>query len=97
MFTTLAVYNQVSPPTINIFNQDPECDLDYCANEARQMKIDVGLSNSFASAAPTLHGRFADLIWKAGKGAGRLACLSCGRAASRRCQSWGWPPRWPAS
>jgi len=47
VFTTLAVYNQVSPPTINIFNQDPECDLDYCANEARQMKIRVGLSNSF--------------------------------------------------
>jgi 3-oxoacyl-[acyl-carrier-protein] synthase II len=47
VFTTLAVYNQVSPPTINIFNQDPECDLDYCANEARPMKIDVGLSNSF--------------------------------------------------
>jgi len=47
VFTTLAVHNQVSPPTINIFNQDPECDLDYCANEARQMKIDVALSNSF--------------------------------------------------
>ncbi|SAI09636.1 3-oxoacyl-(acyl carrier protein) synthase II [Bordetella ansorpii] len=47
VFTTLALYNQVSPPTINIFNQDPECDLDYCANEARQMKIDVALSNSF--------------------------------------------------
>ncbi|WP_144638697.1 beta-ketoacyl-ACP synthase II [Bordetella genomosp. 13] len=47
VFTTLAVYNQISPPTINIFNQDPECDLDYCANEARQMKIDVALSNSF--------------------------------------------------
>ena len=47
VFTTLAVYNQVSPPTINIFNQDPECDLDYCANEARDMKIDVALSNSF--------------------------------------------------
>jgi 3-oxoacyl-[acyl-carrier-protein] synthase II len=47
VFTTLAVYHQVSPPTINIFNQDPECDLDYCANEARQMKIDVALSNSF--------------------------------------------------
>ncbi|ALM83951.1 beta-ketoacyl-ACP synthase II [Bordetella sp. N] len=47
VFTTLAVYNQVSPPTINIFNQDPECDLDYCANEARQMKINVALSNSF--------------------------------------------------
>lgn len=47
VFTTMAVYHQVSPPTINIFNQDPECDLDYCANEARQMKIDVALSNSF--------------------------------------------------
>ncbi|TEA78518.1 beta-ketoacyl-ACP synthase II [Allopusillimonas ginsengisoli] len=47
VFTTLAVYNQVSPPTINIFNQDPECDLDYCANEARDIKIDVALSNSF--------------------------------------------------
>ncbi len=47
VFTTLAVYNQVSPPTINIFNQDPECDLDYCANEARDLKIDVALSNSF--------------------------------------------------
>jgi len=47
VFTTLAVHHQVSPPTINIFNQDPECDLDYCANAARQMKIDVALSNSF--------------------------------------------------
>lgn len=47
VFTTLAVYNQISPPTINIFNQDPECDLDYCANEARDLKIDVALSNSF--------------------------------------------------
>jgi 3-oxoacyl-[acyl-carrier-protein] synthase II len=47
VFTTLAVYNQISPPTINIFNQDPECDLDYCANEARPMKIDLAVSNSF--------------------------------------------------
>jgi 3-oxoacyl-[acyl-carrier-protein] synthase II len=47
VFSTLAVYNQVSPPTINIFNQDEACDLDYCANEARQMKIDVAVSNSF--------------------------------------------------
>jgi len=47
IFTTLAVYNQISPPTINIFNQDPECDLDYCANEARQVKIEYALSNSF--------------------------------------------------
>ena len=47
VFTTLAVHRQVSPPTINIFNQDPECDLDYCANQARDLKIDVALSNSF--------------------------------------------------
>jgi len=47
VFTTLAVHHQISPPTINIFNQDPECDLDYCANQARDLKIDVALSNSF--------------------------------------------------
>ena len=47
VFTALALYHQVSPPTINIFNQDPECDLDYCANEARQMKIDIGVKNNF--------------------------------------------------
>ena len=40
VFATLAVYNQKSPPTINIFNQDPECDLDYCANEARDLAIE---------------------------------------------------------
>ncbi len=45
--TVLAVHHQVSPPTINIFNQDPECDLDYCANEAREMKIDAALKNNF--------------------------------------------------
>jgi 3-oxoacyl-[acyl-carrier-protein] synthase II len=47
VFATLAVFHQISPPTINIFNQDPECDLDYCANQARDMKIDVAMSNSF--------------------------------------------------
>ncbi|MDR2507114.1 MAG: beta-ketoacyl-ACP synthase II [Candidatus Accumulibacter sp.] len=47
VFSALAIHNQVSPPTINIFNQDEECDLDYCANEARQMKIDIAISNSF--------------------------------------------------
>ncbi len=47
VFTALAVHHQVSPPTINIFNQDERCDLDYCANEARQMRIDVAMSNSF--------------------------------------------------
>ena len=47
VFTALALHHQVSPPTINIFNQDPECDLDYCANTARQMKIDVAVKNNF--------------------------------------------------
>jgi 3-oxoacyl-[acyl-carrier-protein] synthase II len=47
VFSVLAVHHQVSPPTINIFNQDPACDLDYCANEARQMKIDVAVKNNF--------------------------------------------------
>ncbi|GAA0848902.1 MAG: beta-ketoacyl-[acyl-carrier-protein] synthase II [Cupriavidus sp.] len=47
VFTVLAIHNQVSPPTINIFNQDPECDLDYAANTARDMKIDVAVKNNF--------------------------------------------------
>ncbi|VWD09319.1 3-oxoacyl-ACP synthase [Burkholderia aenigmatica] len=47
VFTVLALHNNVSPPTINIFNQDPECDLDYCANTARDMKIDVAVKNNF--------------------------------------------------
>jgi len=47
VFTVLALYHQKSPPTINIFEQDPECDLDYCANTARDLKIDVALKNNF--------------------------------------------------
>jgi 3-oxoacyl-[acyl-carrier-protein] synthase II len=47
VFTALAVHHQVSPPTINIVNQDPLCDLDYCANAARDMRIEVAMSNSF--------------------------------------------------
>ncbi len=47
VFTVLAVSEQKSPPTINIFNQDPECDLDYCANTARDLKIDYALKNNF--------------------------------------------------
>ena len=47
VFTVLAIHNQISPPTINIFNQDPECDLDFCANTAREMKIDYAVKNSF--------------------------------------------------
>jgi 3-oxoacyl-[acyl-carrier-protein] synthase II len=45
--TVLAIHHQISPPTMNIFNQDPECDLDYAANAARDLKIDVALKNSF--------------------------------------------------
>lgn len=47
VFTVLAVQNQLVPPTINIFNQDPECDLDYCANAAREMKIEYAVKNNF--------------------------------------------------
>jgi len=47
VFTVLALHHQKCPPTINMFNQDPDCDLDYCANTARDMKIDVALKNNF--------------------------------------------------
>ncbi len=47
IFSALAVYHQVAPPTINIFNQDPQCDLDYVPNTARDMKINAAMSNSF--------------------------------------------------
>jgi 3-oxoacyl-[acyl-carrier-protein] synthase II len=47
VFTVLAVHHQKSPPTINIFNQDPECDLDYCANTARDLKIEYAVKNNF--------------------------------------------------
>ncbi len=47
VFSVLALRDQVLPPTINIDNQDPDCDLDYVANEARDAKIDVAMSNSF--------------------------------------------------
>ncbi len=47
IFTALAIKEQVAPPTINIFNQDEGCDLDYAAGEAREMTIDHAISNSF--------------------------------------------------
>lgn len=47
VFTVLSIYNQISPPTINIFNQDPECNLDFCANTARDMPIEYALKNNF--------------------------------------------------
>jgi 3-oxoacyl-[acyl-carrier-protein] synthase II len=47
VITTLAIYNQVSPPTMNIITPDPACDLDYVPNAAREMKIEAALSNSF--------------------------------------------------
>ena len=47
VFTVMAIHDQKAPPTINIFEQDPECDLDYCANTARDMKINVALKNNF--------------------------------------------------
>ncbi len=47
VFTVLAVHHQVSPPTINLDAADPQCDLDYCANVARQMPIEYAMKNSF--------------------------------------------------
>ncbi|MCX7245079.1 MAG: beta-ketoacyl-ACP synthase II [Burkholderiales bacterium] len=47
VFTVLALHHQKSPPTINIFNQDPECDLDYCANSARDLAINYAVKNNF--------------------------------------------------
>jgi len=47
VLTSLAICNQIAPPTINLENPDPECDLDYVPNIARNMKIDVAISNSF--------------------------------------------------
>lgn len=47
VFTVLALKDQISPPTINIFNQDPACDLDYCANIARSVPMRIAVKNSF--------------------------------------------------
>ena len=47
VFTALALHEQIAPPTINLVNQDPQCDLDYVPNEARKMPMQVAVSNSF--------------------------------------------------
>jgi 3-oxoacyl-[acyl-carrier-protein] synthase II len=47
VFTVLALHHQISPPTINLTHPDPECDLDYCANTARAMRIEVAVKNNF--------------------------------------------------
>ena len=47
VFTVMAIHDQKIPPTINLLNQDPDCDLDYCANVARDAKIDIALKNNF--------------------------------------------------
>ena len=47
VFTVLALHHQKIPPTINIFNQDPACDLDFCANAARDAKLDIAVKNNF--------------------------------------------------
>ena len=47
VFTVKALEEQISPPTINVFEQDPECDIDVCANAARPMEIRYAMKNSF--------------------------------------------------
>ena len=47
VFTVMALHQQKVPPTINLLNQDPECDLDYCANTARDLNINVAVKNNF--------------------------------------------------
>jgi 3-oxoacyl-[acyl-carrier-protein] synthase II len=47
VITALSIKDQIAPPTINLENQDPECDLDFVPNTARNMKIEVAMSNSF--------------------------------------------------
>lgn len=47
VFTVLSIYHQISPPTINLLNPDPDCDLDYCANTARDLQIEYALKNNF--------------------------------------------------
>ena len=47
LFTVLALHHQISPSTINIFNQDPECDRDNCANTARDARLDIVVKNNF--------------------------------------------------
>ena len=47
VFTVLALHHQKIPPTINLFNQDPECDLDFCSNTARDATIDIAVKNNF--------------------------------------------------
>jgi len=47
VFSAMAVHQQIAPPTINLLNQDTQCDLDYVPNIAREMKIAVAISNSF--------------------------------------------------
>lgn len=47
VYSALAIHHQISPPTINLHEQDPACDLDYVANTARAMRIDAAMSNSF--------------------------------------------------
>lgn len=47
LFCALAIHHQIVPPTINIFEQDPDCSLDYCANTARNMKVDIAVNNNF--------------------------------------------------
>ena len=98
VFTALALYHQISPPTINIFNQDERCDLDYCANHARPMKIDAALSNSFDLAEPTerwLSSAFERRSTESWRCSFRSSSGCALRSLCGRNSPWSQPP-WPS-
>src|SRR5690606_32731950 len=65
IFTILALRDQVIPPTINLENQDPQCDLDYTPNEAREAKIEIAISNSFGFGGTNGTLAFKRVAWSA--------------------------------
>ena len=101
VFTVLAVHHQISPPTINIFNQDPECDLDYCANAAREMKIDVRGQEQLRLRRHQRHAGLQARLTPPGAADARLTSLRDHRRADSAPGALRWQPsrsrRWQRS